>query len=169
MEVVEEEHERPPRGEALEELADSPVCAIALVVGRRGPADGRRGQRRQQEAELDAIPVAERPDEPWLQACDVLVERVDEDPVRQIALQLSRAPLQHDHLASLGLRCQLGEKPGLSDAGLTDDRDRGGAPVLEDPEGPVERGELIGPSDQAVASCSHAAPPREDRSGRSAA
>ena len=87
------QHERLARGEALEQLAHRAMRAVALVLQRRAgaavaaptatgaPARARRAPRRR-ASRGGAV-----------QARDVLVERVDEDPERQVASSSDALPL----------------------------------------------------------------------------
>jgi hypothetical protein len=52
------------------------------------------------------------------QTAHVLVERVDEQPVRQVILELRRAALEDEHATDVGKLAQLGEQAGLADARL---------------------------------------------------
>ena len=91
MQVVEHQHERLGRGEQLEQLAHGAVAAVALVLQRRRPRAPRPRATGSTCAELGADVVVERVEPPRLEPLDVLVERVDEDPERQVALELRRA------------------------------------------------------------------------------
>ena len=88
VDVVEDEHERLRRGEPLEQRARRPVHAVALVLEhRRG---GRRAlrERGQDLGEL-RLHVGRQPVEhARVQTGHEGVERVDEDPEGQVALEL---------------------------------------------------------------------------------
>ena len=66
-----------------------------------------------------------------LESLDVLVERVDEDPERQITLELRGGSGEDELLASVGAGGELGEQPRLADTGLAHDFDRRGQPAVE--------------------------------------
>ena len=70
---------------------------------------------------------------------EVLVEGVDEQPERQVALELRRAAGEHQHAAGVGALAQLGEQPALADPGLTDDLDGKEAAAAESVERSVQR------------------------------
>ena len=84
-------------------------------------------------------------------ALEVLVERVDEDPVRQVALELRGATEEHEPAAVLGAPPELGEQRGLADPRVA--RDLKGERAAD--AGRVERAlddrELVGPPDQRTA------------------
>ena len=69
---------------------------------------------------------------------DVLVERVDEDPERQVALELGRAAAEHEAPAGGRARLQLAQQPRLADARLALDQQRRRFPALERVERAVD-------------------------------
>ncbi len=85
MQVVEREHERLARREHAEQLADRLVRAMTFV-GQRERAR-QLARRREHPCELLAREPVEHGGR---QAAHVLVERVDEDPERQLALAARR-------------------------------------------------------------------------------
>jgi hypothetical protein len=75
---------------------------------------------------------------PRLDALDVVVERVDEHPEREVAIEVRARASQDDVAARLGASSELGKQPRLADAGLPDDlhrarpsRARGVKPAVE--------------------------------------
>ena len=59
-----------------------------------------------------------------VEAVDVFVERVDEDPERQVELELARPALEDEVSACVCAGGQLGEKARLTDSGLADELER---------------------------------------------
>ena len=96
VDVVEGEHERLGGRQPLDQLAHGAVRAVALVL--RDGAAARRWirERRQHVREFAAHLIAQGRHEPRVQSGDVLVEGVDEDPERQVALQLGCAAAETD-------------------------------------------------------------------------
>jgi hypothetical protein len=95
VQVVELDHERPLLGEQLEEPPHRAVRAVALVRDRSAAVGAT--QRRQDAAQLarqvgvPALPLRR----------DVVVERVDEHAVRQLALELGGGAGEHQVAAPL--------------------------------------------------------------------
>ena len=95
VEVVEHEHERLGGRELFEQLPHRAVGPVALVHGGLGaprpesPATGSTcpSPARTQRPAVEA---------PRIEALDVLVERVDEDPERQVLLELRPRSGEHD-------------------------------------------------------------------------
>ena len=131
MQIVEDQDERLRRREHLQQLAHGAVRAVALVLERRPAPAVERRQAREDVRELRASLVVEMLEAPWVEAFGVLVERVDEDPERQIPLELRRGPGEDELPARVGALRELGEQAGLADAGLADELDRGGEALLE--------------------------------------
>ncbi len=125
VQVVEHEHERPVRGEQLEQRADRAVHAVALVGEAVARRPLRRRRARQDAAELARQLGAPRRVGAQLLRGDVGVERVDPDAERQVALELGRRAAEHEVPALLGAFAQLAEQARLADPGLALDRDAG--------------------------------------------
>jgi hypothetical protein len=94
--------------------------------------------------ELAAHLVAQGRDEPRIQPGDVLVEGVDEDPERQVALQLGRAAAEDGAPARVRALGQLGQQAGLADPRLALDDERNRPPVAQLAEGAIDRVQLGG-------------------------
>jgi hypothetical protein len=133
--VVEQKHERLGRRELLEEQPHPAVHAVALVAPRPLRSVRERGEHRRYVGEQV---VVQRAPAPWLQGFEVLVERIDEDPERQLALQLGRASGQHQTPLGVRTRGQLAQQPRLADARLSDQFESAEAPALEVGEGAVD-------------------------------
>ena len=136
MQVVEQEHQRLGVGERLQELADRAVHPVAVGLRRR--CAGAVGERREHLAELVARVVDQLPQAPRLERVEVVVERVDEDRERQLALELRGAAGEHELPAPVGALGQLREHARLADAGLAHQLQGARPPPLELGEGLVE-------------------------------
>jgi hypothetical protein len=143
VEVVEHEHERLGGRELFEQLPDRTVGPVALVHGGlSGP--GRSGQRRQHLSEPGPHQIVQPIEAARVEALDVLVERVDEDPERQVLFEL-RACARQDCVAPvLRAPCQLSEQARLADPRGAGDLDRPRLAALERLERVVEELELGG-------------------------
>lgn len=142
VDVVEHEHDRPRLRERLEQGAHGAVASVPLVLDRRSVADGQAGQRRKHGGELCADIILEVVQALRIQAVDVLVERVDEDPERQVELELPGSPREDEVPARVGTDSELGEKPRLADSGLPDHFERRGLSPSDLGEEAVHRVEL---------------------------
>ena len=142
VQVVQRQHERLGGGELLEQLDHRAVDAVALVQGRPLRRPGFR-QRRQDLAELRAHRRVEPFEPSRVEALDVPVEGVDEDPEREVLLELGRRAFEHEMTARVGPRGELGEQAALADPRRSDHLDRARRPALERRERLVERGELL--------------------------
>ena len=129
----------------LEQRAHGAMAAIALVLRRHLPvptastdSDGNTVASSARTRVLEVV-------EPLrLQPLEVLVERVDEHPEREILLQLRRRPRQDEMSESVGLDGELGEQARLADAGLTHQLDGHRVALAELGDEPVERPKLGG-------------------------
>jgi hypothetical protein len=92
----------------------------------------------------------QRRDHPRVQPRDVRVERVDEDPEREVALELGCAAGEHGAAACVGALDQLGQQPCLADAGFTFERQRRDLAATERAERTVDDLEFGGTSDEGV-------------------
>ena len=81
----------------------------------------------------------------------MLVERVDEHRVRQVALELGGAAGQDEVAALVGDPLELGQQARLADAGLTDQLDRSRQPG----QGSIERAQLLRTSDEGLGELGH--------------
>ncbi len=118
MEVVQHEHDRLIRCEALEQHADGAMAAVTLVLDRHPTSIGERGQGRKYRGELGPDIFVERLQATRVEPMNVLIKRIDKDPERQIAFQLGCTARENGVSARVGAGCKLGEKPGLADPGL---------------------------------------------------
>ena len=88
MQVIEDEQQRPCHRQALEQLPHRTVDAVPLVLNRHRRAGHERRERRKNGCELPPEVVLESREPMCTQTLDVLVERVDEYPERQVLLEL---------------------------------------------------------------------------------
>jgi hypothetical protein len=88
VDVVEHDHHRSDRGQPFEQFPYGAMTAVTLVNEYRRAAGGAPGQSRKDPAELHADVVVQRREATGLEPPQVVLERVDEHPERQIALEL---------------------------------------------------------------------------------
>ena len=155
VEIVEHEHQRPARRQSLEQLAHGAVAAVALVLERclTGRLESR--ERWKDERQLGADVVVECLEAMRREPRDVLVERVDEHPERQIPLELRCRPVQDELPTRVRPSHKLGEQTGLADPGLTHQRERGRPPTVELGERVVEHTARLGAPDELLAHRHH--------------
>jgi hypothetical protein len=138
LQVVEHEHERPRLGEDVEQRANCAVAAIALVLERNLLAAGQRPERWEEMGELRLGLSVELSEPPRLQACDVLVKRIDEHGERQVALEFRRRSVEDEVPAQLRSGTELPEEPRLADSWFTEQCDCTGMAIIELVEKPLE-------------------------------
>ena len=112
VQVVEHQQQPAPGRQPLEQAGDGPVRAEPPRAVRP-PLE-----RREDGAEIRRRLAGDAREARRVEAGEVLVERVDQDPERQVDLVLGGAALEHEHLALVGAPAQLVEQAGLADAGL---------------------------------------------------
>ena len=83
-----------------------------------------------------------------VEAVDVLVERVDEDPERQVELELAGPAREDEVRACVCAGGQLGEEARLADSRLADELERRGSPLADLGEETVDRAELRSAADE---------------------
>ena len=88
VEVVEHQHQRRGRSESLEQLAHRAVGSIALVLKHGSAGCLEPSQRGKHVRELATDVVIQGLEARRRKALDVLIERVDENPERQVPLEL---------------------------------------------------------------------------------
>ena len=94
MQVVEDEHERPVRGEPFQQERDRSVDAIALVRACLGRARRCARKARHDLSERAEHVAAERREQVRVETADVLVERVEKEREGHVALELGRGARQ---------------------------------------------------------------------------
>jgi hypothetical protein len=149
--VVEQQHERLEHGQLLEQPAHRAVGAEALVLERPGGG----GERWKDVTELAARDVVEPVEPTRLEREHVVVERVDEQPERQLALELGGAPGQHELPALVGARGQLGEQTSLAHARLPEQREHAWTSPPELGERVLQRLQLAGAPDEPFRTQGH--------------
>ena len=109
LHVVEQQRERTLRREPLEQSDDGAVRPVAL---RREPRSGlgQPGERREHRGELARALLADRAHQARLDLAEMAVQGVDQQRVRQVALELGRAAGQRQHPAPRGARAELAEQ-----------------------------------------------------------
>ena len=147
MEVVKEEHQRLRDGQMLEQRSRGAVRPVALMQDRLG-GSRRVGQRREKLSELRANTSVEPFQPPGIETLDVVVQRVDEDPVGEVLLELGAGSAQNDVTARGGTGAQLREQPALPDPRGTNQLDRPRRTALERRQRSVKRVQLSGASDK---------------------
>jgi hypothetical protein len=168
VEVVEHEHERLRRRELLEQRAHGAVAAIALVLERHLATARERRQRRKDVRELRLDVVLEGGQPIRSEASHVLVERIDEDRERQVALELGGRAREDEVVSGIGANRQLGQEARLADARLADEQDRGRATLIELGQDSIQRAQLLRAPDEVVGSQGHFLLPRRINQGRTA-
>ena len=84
---------------------------------------------------------------------DVFVERVDEDPERQVELELTGPAGEHEVPARVRSRGQLGEQACLADSRFADQLERRGASPVDLREETIDRVELRRAADEVGGKC----------------
>ena len=126
------------------------MAAVALVLECGAVTRCERRERRKDLRELVPDVLGERRKPPRLEPLHVFVERVHEDPERQVALEL-RGGTAEDELPTLvRSRSELGEQARLPDPRLSNELDGRGAAALEIREEALERAELRGAPDEML-------------------
>ena len=122
MDVVEREQQRLAPRQSLEHAPDRVVQPVAL--GALAPAHRAVGvarKRREDRGELARHVVVEGAQHGRLERSEVVVQRVDDQPERDVSLELGRAAVQDQIATVLATPAQLREQARLADAGLADD------------------------------------------------
>ena len=152
MDVVEHEHERLGRRQSFEQLAHRAGGAIALVRKHRAGCSGKSRQRRKDRGELGTHVILERVEAMRLKSLDVFVERIDEYPERQVALELRCGSRKYQVPKRIGSCGKLGEEAGLADPGFAPHLERGRPTLVELGESVIDREELLGAPNEVLAS-----------------
>ncbi len=125
MHVVEREQHRRTAGESLEQASDRVVQLVplgALATARRAAILPR--QRGKDRRKLLKQVLVERPEHRRRQRTDVVVERIHDQPERDVLLELGRATVEDQVLACLRAFAYLREQARLPDPRLADDLHR---------------------------------------------
>ena len=113
--VVHAQNERANGREPLQQVAQRPVRAMA--ISRRRLAVG-VGERRHDDAERTRVGNPKTRSPTFARLCQVGLERVRPQRVREVCLELGGAPPEHRASARLRARRELGEQQRLADPGL---------------------------------------------------
>ena len=150
MQVVEHQYERLRHREQLEQLAYGAMRSEAFVPESRPHAGCMVIEGGEDVAELRAIGLVQRGQAAGIQSLEVVVERIDEDPERQLTLELRRAPRQHGLPLRVRTRAELPEQTGLADTRFPSQLDGAAPPFLELVQGVLEHPNLGGASDESL-------------------
>jgi hypothetical protein len=168
VEVVEHEHERLGGREVLEQRAHGAMAPVALVLERDLATARERRQGREDVRKLGPNVVVEDGETIRSEPSQVLVERVDEDRERQIALELGRRAQKDEVSLRIRASGELGEEARLSDARLADEQDRGRPSPIELGQDSIQRAQLLGAPDEMVVERRHFLLLRRINQGRGA-
>jgi hypothetical protein len=133
--------------------------AVALVLEDGRAAVPVAGEGREDVRELRARGLVEGLEAAGLEPLDVLVERIDEDPEGQLALELRGACREHEPALVVGTARQLAEQPRLADARLAHQLDGTRSRPLQRREGLVNRPQLSGTPDELRCRLGHSSRP----------
>ena len=150
MQVVEHEHERLRRREPLEQRAHRAVAAVALVLERdaRPPASAvSEGKTCASSARTSSSSARERL---GLEPAHVLVERVDEDGERQVALELGGRAGEDEVPARVGARASSASSRVLPMPGSPTSSIAAGRPRSSSSRTRSSELELLGAPDEMV-------------------
>jgi hypothetical protein len=97
---------------------------VALRVDGPGASSAACLERDGKIGELGERVVVERAEQRRLESGDVIVQGIDHQPDRRIALELSGAPVEHQPGALLGAAAKLCQQPRLADPRLASQVDK---------------------------------------------
>ena len=121
VQVVHQQHQRLPAGQAREQLAQGPVGAVALGLeagcDRGGPAELAEHGR-----ELAGDAVAQPRELALADTHQVVAERVHQHSIGAARLELDPAPGEHECAVALGAQAELREQPALAQPERAGDR-----------------------------------------------
>jgi hypothetical protein len=158
VEIVEHQHERRGRRESLEQLAHSAISAIPLVQGHSSAGCLEPCQRGKHVRELATNVVVHRLEATRRKPLDVLVERVDEHPERQVSLELRCRPAENEVPMRITPGRKLREETRLADPWLTHKRKRSGPPAVQFGEHVIEHTASLGAPNKLLAYRNHFRP-----------
>jgi len=93
-----------------------------------------------------------------LQSRDVLVQRIDEDRERQVALEFGGRSSEHDVTASLGAGGKFSQEPRLADPRLASQPHRPGTASIQLIQELLDRTEFVGPPHEVPRTQRHTLP-----------
>ena len=153
MQVVEHEDQRFRGCERLQQLPDRAVHSVPVAAGGRAVGGGL--ERREDAREVGERLGLEGIQPPLLQCLEVLVERVDEHPERQVRLQLRAAAGEHDVAERVAAAGKLAEQARLPHSRLAAELQRTKLPPLEVGERISDHAEFSGTPDELVGRLGH--------------
>jgi len=115
VEIIEHEHERSGGRQEPEQLADSAVGSVALVLQWRRSVAEVLGHRRQDMGQLNAQILVQGCEQAWVEPLDVRIECVHEHPEGQVALLLRCPARQNEQTPVIRAASQLRKQTGLPD------------------------------------------------------
>ena len=142
----------------VKQLAHRAVAPVALVLKRGRPAGREPGERREDRASSVRTSSSSEASTRGSSACDVFLQRIDEDPEGQVALELRCRPGEHEMAAGIRSGIELCEEARLADAGLSHESNRRSLARIELGEELVERTELLGAPDEVLGKNRHVPP-----------
>jgi hypothetical protein len=155
MHVVEHQDQRLRQREQLEQVAYGAMRSEAFVLDSGPYAGGMGVKGREDVAELRAIGLVQRGQAAELQSLEVLVERIDEDPERELTLELRRAPRQHGPPLRVRTSGELPEQTGLPDTRFPGQLDGPAPPFMELVQSVIEHRNLSVASHESLDSEGH--------------
>ncbi len=155
MQIVEHQHEGPGPRKALEQLTHRAMSAVALVLERSSGTGIEPRQRGKDVRQLGPNVLVECLEAKRLEALNVLLERIDEQPERQISLELRCRSVEHELPARVGATRELREESGLADPGLTHQHERSGSPAPQPDKRVIECSACLGAPNELLANRSH--------------
>jgi hypothetical protein len=143
VDVVEREDHDALGGEQLEHAAHRSVGAITLGLNAAGALGGEVRERRKDGGELAQPLPTDAIEPPWMERAEIVVEGVNEEAERKVALEFGCAAFEHEELVGVRARTELSEQARLADSRLADQLESGPGARLGRREEPVDRGELV--------------------------
>ena len=113
------------------------------------------GQCRKDRGKLGQNFLTQRVHTTRFEGGDVLVERIDQDPERQVGFEFRGGSRQHEVAKRVGPSSQLGEEAGLADPEFAPHLQRGRPALTELGKGVIDREELLGAPNKSVWQASH--------------
>ena len=160
VQIVQHEHERPVVRQQLEQLANGAITPVALVGTRDALHGVLSRQRGEHGCEVVAHIVGEPREALRLEPSQVVVECVDEDPERQVALELGGGAGEHELAALVRAAGELGEQACLADTRLANHLECGRPALGQLGESVLQTTELVDTPNQSLCTLSQFRPSR---------
>ncbi len=139
MHIVQDEHERLGRREPFQELPHGPIGAVPRMRNRGGTGCREPRQGRKDRGQLGDDILTQCVSAMRFEGGDVLVERIHENPERQVGFEFRGGARQHEVAKRVGPSGQFGEKAGLADSELAPDLQCGRPTLTELGKGLTDR------------------------------